>query len=348
MRRFLIFAMLFQLLNQSQAQKGKSLFLEYPIVGSLKPVQYYSEMIIINQGDTKYFHLGNRSEGIGIGFRSVKNKREIFFSTPPYFETLTKGDNVKEDLLGPNKNFNLKYDWQLNTSYKFLIAKAVDSVGQFSIYSGYIWLTEIKKWKFLASAKINWPWRPNPNMLISYTKGKKENPAVEINNIWIQSMNGAWKNLKDDTISSAYPSINLNSHTDSLQQREKEITTIQKAIAAGKTDAKNNEQGIYYTMLKEGTGRQVSIDDTVVVHYKGYLFSDGTVFDQTKEKPASFPLKRLIRGWQIGVPLCKVGGKIKLVIPSDLAYSIRTRSAKIPPNSILVFEIEVVDAKPPL
>ena len=98
--------------------------------------------------------------------------------------------------------------------------------------------------------------------------------------------------------------------------------------------------------MKEGTGRQVSVDDTVTVHYKGYLFVNDSVFDQTKEKPATFPLKRLIRGWQIGVPLCRVGGKIKLVIPSDLAYSIRTRAAKIPPNSILVFEIEIVDAKP--
>jgi FKBP-type peptidyl-prolyl cis-trans isomerase len=52
-------------------------------------------------------------------------------------------------------------------------------------------------------------------------------------------------------------------------------------------------------------------------------------------------------GWQIGVPLCKVGGKIKIIIPSNLGYSIRTRSAKIPPNSVLVFEIEVLDAKAP-
>ena len=75
---------------------------------------------------------------------------------------------------------------------------------------------------------------------------------------------------------------------------------------------------------------------------------DGLVFDQTKDKPATFPLKQLIKGWQTGLPFCKVGGKIKIVIPSDLAYSIRTRAAKIPPNSILVFEIEVVDVKPPL
>ena len=99
--------------------------------------------------------------------------------------------------------------------------------------------------------------------------------------------------------------------------------------------------------MKEGTGKQVSVNDTVVAYYKGYLFNDGLVFDQTKDKPATFSLKRLIRGWQIGLPLCNVGGKIKLVIPSDLAYSIRTRAAKIPPNSILVFEIEVVEVKSP-
>ena len=66
---------------------------------------------------------------------------------------------------------------------------------------------------------------------------------------------------------------------------------------------------------------------------------------QALYKPATFPLNRLIKGWHIGVPLCKVGGKIKLVIPSGLGYSVRTRAAKIPPNSILVFEIEVLDAK---
>lgn len=348
MHRLLLFIMLFNLSSNSEAQQehSKGFLSEYQIMEYIKPVQFYSEITIRNRGDANFFNLSNRSEGIDIAFKSIRNKRYINFSIPPYFETLTKGYNVKEELSGPNKHFTLKYDWQLNTPYKFLIAKSVDSAGQFSIYSGYIWLSEISKWKFLASAKINWPWKPNPNTIISYSKGKNENPAIEINRIGVQSMNGAWKSLKDDTLLS--PSINLYSHIDSIQQREKENSLIRKAIAAGKTDAINFEQGVYYTMLKEGTGRQVSIDDTVVVNYKGYLFSDGSVFDQTMDKPAIFPLKRLIRGWQTGVPLCKVGGKIKLVIPSDLAYSIRTRSAKIPPNSILVFEIEVLDVKLPL
>ncbi|MGC8064199.1 FKBP-type peptidyl-prolyl cis-trans isomerase, partial [Salmonella enterica] len=72
---------------------------------------------------------------------------------------------------------------------------------------------------------------------------------------------------------------------------------------------------------------------------------DGSIFDQTKDKPATFPLNRLIKGWQIAVPMCKVGGSIRVIIPSALAYSIRTRSKNIPPNSVLVFDIDVVDVK---
>jgi FKBP-type peptidyl-prolyl cis-trans isomerase FkpA len=164
--------------------------------------------------------------------------------------------------------------------------------------------------------------------------------------VWCQRTNGSWKNMKDDEQTA--PIINLFGHIDSVWQRQADMQVISETIATGKIDVKENAGGVYYKMLKEGTGRQVSVTDTVVAFYKGYLFNNGLVFDQTSDKPATFPLKRLIKGWQVGVPLCKVGGKIKLVIPSDLGYSIRTRAAKIPPNSILVFEIEVVDTKPPL
>lgn len=143
------------------------------------------------------------------------------------------------------------------------------------------------------------------------------------------------------------PVVNLLSHVDSVDQLNIDLKYIQQSISENKIDTKQSHENVYYTMMKEGTGRQVSVNDTVTVFYKGYLLKDGSIFDETKDKPATFPLKRLIMGWQIGVPLCKVGGKIKIVIPSNLAYSIRTRAAKIPPNSILVFEVEVVDAKAP-
>jgi FKBP-type peptidyl-prolyl cis-trans isomerase FkpA len=135
------------------------------------------------------------------------------------------------------------------------------------------------------------------------------------------------------------------SNVDSTAQAAADDATIQQLIKENKTDAVKPHESIYYTILKEGTGKQVKVTDTVTVFYKGSLLSDGSIFDQTKEKSATFPLNRLIKGWQIGVPLLKVGGKIKIIIPSGIAYGIRTRAAKIPPNSILVFEVEVLDVK---
>jgi FKBP-type peptidyl-prolyl cis-trans isomerase FkpA len=105
------------------------------------------------------------------------------------------------------------------------------------------------------------------------------------------------------------------------------------------------KDGIFYQVLKEGTGKQLQVTDTVIIHYKGWLFSNGRVFDETKDKPATFPLNRLIRGWQVGVPQCRVGGKIRLYIPSGSAYGIRTFTTDIPPNSTLVFDVEVLEAK---
>ena len=90
----------------------------------------------------------------------------------------------------------------------------------------------------------------------------------------------------------------------------------------------------------------VKITDTVTIFYKGYLMGTDIVFDQTSNEPRTFPLGRLIKGWQVGLEGVKVGEKVKLLIPSGLAYSIRTRSPMIPPNSILVFEIEIVSTKP--
>lgn len=144
------------------------------------------------------------------------------------------------------------------------------------------------------------------------------------------------------------PLTDVSRNADSAQQAMADLGLILKAVAAGQIDTTGSREGVYYQILQEGQGDFVNVDDTVTVFYKGSLLKDGTVFDQTKEKPATFPLKRLIRGWQIGVPFCKPGGKIRLYIPSGQAYSIRSRSLLIPPNSVLVFDIEVVNAKKPI
>jgi hypothetical protein len=253
---------------------------------------------------------------------------------------LSSGENVTNYSHGSSF---WEYDWQLSKVYKLMISTAFDSASKLTVYSAYIFLPDQGKWKFLVCRKHPFydSYLKNPSSFIR--SDKKTEGNIIIGQVWAQRSNSSWKSLKDEIPSN--PTINWFGHLDSAQQRQTDIEIIKNAIASGKTDVKNNEQGVYYTMMKEGTGRQVTVNDTVTVFYKGYLFANDSVFDQTKDKPATFPLNRLIRGWQIGVPLCKVGGRIKLVIPPELGYSIRTRAAKIPPNSILVFEIEVLDAK---
>ncbi|MFW2475971.1 MAG: DUF3472 domain-containing protein [Sediminibacterium sp.] len=138
------------------------------------------------------------------------------------------------------------------------------------------------------------------------------------------------------------PLIDYTKDADTLAQAKKDLAEIAEAVKAGKIDTTGSIESVYYHILSQGTGEYVSVTDTVTVHYKGSLLSDGSIFDKTRDKPATFPLRRLIRGWQLALPKCRVGGKVRVIIPSAQAYGIRTRSKDIPPNSILVFDIEVV------
>ncbi len=141
------------------------------------------------------------------------------------------------------------------------------------------------------------------------------------------------------------PTIDLTRHVDSLEQLNIDLQEIIAAAQTGKIDTTGSKENVYYKILKEGDGNFVNINDTVTVFYKGSLLKDGSVFDSTKQEPATFPLKRLVKGWQIALPLLKVGGKVRMFIPSALAYSIRSRSKDIPANSVLVFDVEVVGLK---
>lgn len=141
------------------------------------------------------------------------------------------------------------------------------------------------------------------------------------------------------------PVIDYTKDADSLAQAKKDLEEIATAVRTGKLDTTGSIESVYYHILQQGTGDYVTVTDTVTVHYKGSLLTDGTIFDQTRDNPATFPLRRLIRGWQLALPKCKVGGKVRVIIPSAQAYGIRTRSKDIPPNSVLVFDIEVVSAK---
>lgn len=103
----------------------------------------------------------------------------------------------------------------------------------------------------------------------------------------------------------------------------------------------DDEYNLFYNIIEEGDESHPDINSAVYVNYKGTLL-DGTVFDQTTDKPVLFNLSTLINGWKIGIPLIGTGGKITLYLPSYYGYG-ETEKDDIPANSVLIFEIELVD-----
>jgi FKBP-type peptidyl-prolyl cis-trans isomerase FkpA/FKBP-type peptidyl-prolyl cis-trans isomerase FklB len=114
--------------------------------------------------------------------------------------------------------------------------------------------------------------------------------------------------------------------------------------AAAEKGAVKLPSGVIITTIKPGTGASPAATDKVKVHYHGTL-TDGTVFDSSVQRgqPAEFPLNGVIKCWTEGVATMKVGGKSKLVCPSDVAYGDRGAGGRIKPGAVLVFEVELLD-----
>ena len=125
--------------------------------------------------------------------------------------------------------------------------------------------------------------------------------------------------------------------------REKEAAAAYLAKAATEAKATKTDSGIVYIETTAGTGASPAATDRVKVHYRGAL-TNGTEFDSSyaRNEPAVFPLNGVIRCWTEGVQRMKVGGKARLVCPSDLAYGDRGNEA-IPGGAALVFEIELLE-----
>ena len=177
---------------------------------------------------------------------------------------------------------------------------------------------------------------------------------------------GALLQCMQDSLSAVPPALDSDAQTQVMaivRERQQLIQAEQEALAenqsetnlaagasflaenAAKASVSVTDSGLQIEMLTEGTGKKPSATDVVVVHYEGRLL-DGTVFDSSiaRGEPAEFALNQVILGWTEGLQLIKAGGKARLTIPSELAYGpggVRS----IPPNSVLVFEVELIEVK---
>ena len=119
----------------------------------------------------------------------------------------------------------------------------------------------------------------------------------------------------------------------------------QEFLDANKTKVgvKTTASGLQYIITQEGTGEAPKPEQQVKVHYAGTLI-DGTEFDSSYKRgePATFGLRQVIPGWTEGLQLLKPGGKMKLFIPSALAYGDQDRPS-IPANSVLIFDVELLE-----
>jgi FKBP-type peptidyl-prolyl cis-trans isomerase len=139
------------------------------------------------------------------------------------------------------------------------------------------------------------------------------------------------------------------------QQREKMKTSplglkqdslIQKYLSDNKLAGVKQESGMYIVFENKGEGAKVQKGEEISVHYSGFLL-DGTKFDSSRDRNQPFTVKigvgMVIQGWDLGLLEFNKGGKGKLLLPSYLAYGERAAGASIPPNSILIFDVEVLN-----
>jgi FKBP-type peptidyl-prolyl cis-trans isomerase FklB len=168
------------------------------------------------------------------------------------------------------------------------------------------------------------------------------------------------KGLKDATGGNA-PQMTTEEINATLQELQRRMVATQqkrlrvmaaKNLEEGKTFLAQNAKkdgvktlpsGLQYKVIKEGSGKMPKAEDTVTVNYRG-TFMNGTEFDSSYKRgqPATFKVNGVIKGWTEALQLMKEGAKWELFIPSDLAYGERSVGQTIPPNSTLIFEVELL------
>ena len=131
------------------------------------------------------------------------------------------------------------------------------------------------------------------------------------------------------------------SKDDEEDQSEIDNEIITTYISNNSLDAQNIGGGLYFVDEQTGAGESPTASSSVRVAYRGY-FTNGQVFDQSSTDGIVIGLNQVIRGWTLGIPYFKEGGRGKLLIPSGMAYG-ESPPSGIPPNSVLIFDIHLIE-----
>ncbi len=158
---------------------------------------------------------------------------------------------------------------------------------------------------------------------------------------------GAKTRVPEAELQAAFAALQQKAAAAMAAEGEKQMAAGNAFLAKNKSrpGVKTTASGLQYEVMVQGTGRKPKATDSVRVHYHGTLI-DGTVFDSSVQRgqPAEFAVTGVIPGWTEALQLMPVGSKWKLFVPPGIAYGPRARGA-IPPNAVLVFEVELLGIK---
>ena len=198
----------------------------------------------------------------------------------------------------------------------------------------------------------------NHKQKFSYSVGYRL--ALSLQNEGLDVEPAAFSAAMKDALSGAKPAMTTEEMQAAMaEERDKQLKVLQDQVSANKktgdkyradyakkAGVKTLDNGIQYKVITSGKGKQATKDGEVTVHYKGTLIN-GTEFDSSykRDKPATFGLTGVIKGWQEIVPLMKVGDKWEVVIPPEFAYAEKGAGAAIGPGETLIFEIELLEVK---
>lgn len=317
---------------------------EYPQADSVKISHLLANVSVGDFQSRKPVLTGLRSSLGTLSLNAIGQQKSVAFTFPVGAQVVAKGINVQESGRG---ELSWNFAWKPNTIYQLMLIVALsDTTQKNMIYSGYLFLPDENKWKLIGSCLIDGQRTTLKNPATFASGNNETDSAARFSAVWLRRTNRSWKNLVSTAVPAPVITFRDAPYVDSDEQYKREKEQIENAITEGKSEKLTYKDGVYYAVMREGTGKQVSLTDSIVVFLNGYQFHNKAVFMQQLDEPATYPLSKLIKGLQLGLPLCRVGSKIKLVIPSLYAYNIATSSPLFYPNSTLVFEVDLLDIKP--